>query len=127
LVSEFVDANDLVEINVTGALNSNYEFYKGLMRGGAMGDELSESEILGSLWEQEPEIRQNTIEWVYSYSLMAYQPLSDDELRSYIAFAESDAGRDLNAAMFAAFGDVFDDISFALGFASTQVTLSEEL
>ena len=33
LVTEFIDANDLIEVNVAGALNSNFAFYKGLMQG----------------------------------------------------------------------------------------------
>ena len=127
LVTEFIDANDLVETNVAGALNSNFAFYRGLMQGGAMGDEMGEDEILATLWGQEPEIRQSTVEWVYSFLMLAYQPLSDEALQQYIDFSNSDAGQQINAAMFNAFDGVFEDISFALGFASTQVTQTEEL
>jgi len=127
LVSEFVDANDLIETNVAGALNSNYAFFMGLMEGGALGEGMSEDEVLANLWTQEPEIRQSTTEWVYAYSLLAYQPLSDDDLQAYIDFSNTQAGRDINTAMFASFDGVFEDISHALGLASTQVALSEEL
>lgn len=127
LITDFVDANNLVDTNVVGAMNSNFAFYMGLMEGGALGDEMSESEILTTLWGQEPEIRQNTTEWVYSFLTLAYQPLSDAQLQSYIDFSNTDAGQMINAAMFKAFDGIFEDISFALGLASTQVSLTEEL
>lgn len=127
LVTDFIDANDLIETNVAGAMNSNFAFYLGLMQGGALGEDLSEAQILENLWGQEPEIRQNTVEWVYSFLMLAYQPLSDDELRAYTAFSMTDAGKDMNAAMFASFDGIFEDISRALAFASTQATLTEEL
>ena len=52
---------------------------------------------------QNIDIRQNTTEWVYSFLLLAYEPLEDADLETYIAFSETGAGQDLNAAMFAAF------------------------
>ena len=35
LLTEFIETNDLVERNVSGALNSNFAFYRGLSDGGA--------------------------------------------------------------------------------------------
>lgn len=127
LVKSYVETNDLIETNVVGAMNSNYAFYIGLMQGGAFPAELTEDQILTDVWSQEPEIRANTTEWVYSFLMMAYQPLSDAELETYIAFSESDAGQDLNDALFAAFDGMFEDISRQLGFASSQFMIGDEI
>lgn len=126
-VEAYIAANDLVETNVVGALNANYAFYTGLVDGGAFGFDLTDDQILTEVWAQEPEIRQNTAEWVTSFLYMAYQPLSDADLEAYIAFSETRAGRDLNAALFATFDTIFEDISRALGLGAAQFLAGEEL
>lgn len=127
LITKFVEANDLVETNVVGAMNANYAFYLGLMDGGAFAQELTEDQILTDVWSQEDEIRKNTYEWVYSYLLLAYQPLSDDELQSYIAFSESAEGQVVNTALFVAFDEMFEGISRALGLAASQYMVGQDL
>ncbi|MEO9862403.1 MAG: hypothetical protein ABJO29_08100 [Yoonia sp.] len=127
LVEEFVETNDLVETNVVGALNANYAFYLGLLDGGAFGQDLTEEQILTDVWNQETEIRKNTYEWVYSYLLMAYQPLSDAELQAYIDFSETEDGQALNTALFVAFDEMFEGISRALGLASSQYMAGQDL
>jgi hypothetical protein len=127
LIDRFVEVNDLVETNVTGAMNSNYAFYVGLMDGGAFGGELTEDQILSDVWAQEPEIRQSTTEWVYGFFALAYQPLSDEDLEAYIAFAETEDGKALNRALFQAFDPVFVDIARALGRACAERMVMQEL
>lgn len=127
LVTEFIDANDLIESNVVGALNSSYAFYLGLIDGGAMPAGVTAETALQDVWAQEAEIRDSTTEWAYSFLLLAYQPLSDAELEAYIAFSGSDAGQELTDALFVAFGGMFDDISRALGLASSRFMISQEL
>ncbi|MBB5723825.1 hypothetical protein FHS72_003470 [Loktanella ponticola] len=127
MIDKFIETNDLIETNVVGAMNSNYAFYLGLLDGGAFGQDLTEEQILTDVWSQEPEIRTNTIEWVYSYLLLAYQPLSDEELETYITFSQTDAGQDLNTALFVAFDDLFDEISRALGLASSLNMAGQDL
>jgi hypothetical protein len=126
-VDRFVTINDLVETNVVGALNSNYAFYVGLGDGGAFPQAMAEDQILADVWAQEGEIRQNTTEWVYSFLMMAYQPLSDEDMEAYIAFSETEAGQTLNRTMFAAFDEVFTDISLALGLAASRYMVGQEL
>jgi hypothetical protein len=126
-IERFVAANDLVETNVVAAMNSTYAFYLGLMDGGAFPAEMTESDILGDVWAQEPVIRANTEEWVYSFLLMAYGPLSPEDMEAYIAFSETDAGRAANRAIFAAFDGMFEDISLALGRAAARYMATEEL
>lgn len=126
-IERFVAINDLVETNVVAAMNSTYAFYLGLMDGGAFPAEMTESDILGDVWAQEAMIRANTEEWVYSFLLMAYGPLSPEDMEAYIAFSETDAGRAANRAIFAAFDGMFEEISLALGRAAARYMATEEL
>ena len=127
VVQEFIDANDLIEANVIGSLNSTYAFYTGLIDGGAMPAGFTLETALQDVWAQEPAVRSDTTEWLYSFLLMAYQPLSDDELDAYLAFSRSEAGQDMTDALFEAFNGMFDDISRALGLASSRFMLTQEL
>ena len=73
-------------------MNANYAFLLGLATGRLRGD-MSEERILSDVWAQEPEIRKDTTEWVYAFTMLAYQPLDDAELTAYADFAETDAGQ----------------------------------
>ena len=127
LIKRFAEANDLIETNVVGALNSNYAFYQGLSQGGALQPGLTDDEVLANVWDQEAEIRRTTTEWVMSFLLMAYQPLSDADLEAYIAFSQTPDGKALNQAVFSAFDQMFIDISRKLGLASSRYMLSDTL
>lgn len=127
LIDRFVTVNDLVETNVVGAMNSNYAFYIGLKQGGAFPADLTEDQILSDVWSQESEIRDNTTEWVYSFLLLAYSPLSDADLETYIAFSETPAGAAMNRAIFQAFDGMFEDVSRALGLAAAREMVTQEL
>lgn len=127
MIKTYAATNSLVEANVVGAMNANYAFYTGLMDGGAFGQSLSEDEILADVWSQEPEIRKNTSEWVYSFLFMAYQPLEDADIEAYIAFSDTEAGQDINNALFTAFDGMFVDISRNLGRASSRFMSRQEL
>ena len=127
LVTDFVETNDLIDTNVVGAMNANFAFYMGLQDGGAFEAELTEDQILSDVTAQEPEIRQNTTEWVYGFLMLAYGPLPDDDLQSYIDFSRSEAGQDLNVAMFDAFDQMFVAISRELGRASAQFMAGQDI
>ena len=127
LIKRFAEANDLIETNVVGALNANYAFYQGLSQGGAMQPGVTDDEVLANVWDQEAEIRTTTTEWVMSFLLMAYQPLSDSDLEQYITFSQTDAGKDLNRAVFNAFDQMFIDISKSLGLASSRYMIGDTL
>lgn len=124
-ITRFVEVNDLMERNVAGALSSNYQFYRGLVDGGAM--EMGEQDIIADVWAQEEEIREDTRAWLYGFLLMAYRPLEDEELERYIAFSETEAGRALNAAMFSGFDAMYRAISYALGRAAAQAMEGSDL
>ena len=127
LVDAFVQTNDLIEINVAGAMNSNVAFYMGLMAGGAFDEALTQDQILNDVWDQAADIRANTSEWVYGFLLLAYDPVSAADLEKYTAFSASDTGVALNGALFASFDDMFDAISFALGREAARVMAGQDL
>lgn len=127
LLQQFVAANDLVDSNVMGALNSNLAFYQGLASTGAFGGEMTEDQMLSDVWAQESEIRQQTEDWVYPYINLAYSSLTDEELRAYVEFSASEAGKQLNSALFAAFDAVFVPISKSLGAAAAQQLKGQDI
>ncbi len=127
LLDRFIEANELVDSNVVGALNSNYAFYLGLMEGGAFGNDMTEESILTDVWSQEADIRAETIDWVWSYLSLAYQPLDDAEIEEYTAISASDGGRALNRAIFGAFDEMYKTISRGLGQGAAQFILGEDL
>jgi len=126
-VTRFIEVNDLIESNVMGGMNSNYAFYLGLMDGGALDPAVTQDQLLGDVWGQEADVRASTVEWIYSFLMLAYQPLTDDELDAYIAFSGTAAGQQFNRALFVGFDGMFDDISHALGIAGAQFMTGSRL
>jgi hypothetical protein len=127
LIRKFAEANDLIEMNVTGALNANLAFFKGMSASGGMQPDMTESQMLENVWSQEPSIRDETESWLYPYLSLAYQPLSDDDMEAYLAFSKKPEGKILNSAVFAAFNVLFTDISEDLGRAVAKQILGEDI
>ena len=125
LVDEFVKAGDLLESNVVGALNSNMQFYRGLVDGGAF--EVTEDQILADVWAQEEETRAETRDWLYGFLIMAYTPLEPGQIEAYTALSKTAEGAALNAALFEGFDSMFADISYALGLATARAMKVEEI
>lgn len=126
-IERFAQSNDLIESNVMGAMNSNLAFYQALSAAGAFEEALPEEEMLAQVGSQEAEIRSETADWLYPFLLLAYQPLSDSELDQYIVFSESADGKRVNAAVFAAFGALFVQLSSELGTAAAKLMTGEEI
>lgn len=127
LLRRYSEANDFVEANVASALNSNAAYLMGLMDGGAMPQEMTQSDILSDIWAQEPAIRADTTEWLYAFLLMAYEPASDGDIEALIAFSETDPGQALNNAVSAAFDQRNSEIARALGLAASRFLTTEAL
>lgn len=125
LFDKFVEINDLIDRNVAGALNANLAFYRGL--GSGPGFDIDETQMLGDVWAQEAEIREDTAGWVYGFMTLAYEPISDADLRAYVEISGTEAGRELNRALFAGFDAVFLDVSYAIGAATAQFSAGDEL
>lgn len=124
-VEELINDSDLVERNVMGTLNADLMFYQGLTEGGAF--ELSEEEILADVWANEEELRRSTREWLQSFLLMSYQPVDAATLEEYAAFWRTEAGQDLNRAIFVAFDQMYEDLAYLLGLAIAEQMQIEEL
>lgn len=125
LLEEFAEANQLIDRNVTGALNANLAFFRGLGTGD--GFEMTEDQILTQVWSREAEIREDTEGWVFGYMTFAYDTLSDAQIQAYIDVSSTRAGRDMNRALFAGFDAVFLDVSYELGRATSQFSVGDEL
>lgn len=125
LVDEYVQVNDLIEQNVQGTMSADYSFYRGLASG--QGGLLDEASVLEELLSQHENTKAETTEWMYSFLLLAYQPLNEAQMRENIAFSRTDAGRALNTALFESFDDMLDGISFQLGQAVAQAMRASDL
>jgi Uncharacterized protein conserved in bacteria (DUF2059) len=120
LIRRFGEVNDLTEMNVAGAMTSNLAFYQGMQSEGAFDGEMTEEQMMSDVWAQEPQVRADSEKWLMSFLTLAYEPLSDADLEAYIAYSETPSGKRLNAAMFAAFDEVFRTISHDLGAAAAR-------
>lgn len=118
MLQDFVAAADLEEQNVVGAMNANFAFMQGMAAAGGPAAQMTEQDMLADVWGREAEVRASTREWLYSYFALAYQPLDDADLAAYTAFWKTPAGSRANAALFAAFDEVFVTISRNLGQAA---------
>lgn len=127
LIERYVEANDLIESNVAGALNSSLAFYEGLAKGDALDSALTPDRILALVWDQEPEIRAETKDWIYPFLTLAFDPITESDIEAYIALSESEAGQDLNAALFAAFDVLFVNISRDMGAAVAVYMQGEDI
>ncbi len=125
LIRSMVASGDMIDRNVTSAMNSNYQFLRGIADGGAVT--MTQQEMLDSVTADAEEITKDTTSWLFGYLLLAYHPLSDDDLRDYLAYANTDSGQALNRGLFDGFGKAYEDISYALGRAVALNMTAEEL
>jgi hypothetical protein len=114
-IMRFAEVNDLIESNVMGALNSSFAFSKGLAQAEAFPQDMTEDQMLADIWGQEADVRAETTGWLFPFLSLAYGPMPEADMDAYIAFSETPAGQQANAALFAAFDKVFTRVSFDLG------------
>lgn len=117
LIRRLAEANDLVEGNVVGTMNSGLWFYRGLGATGGPFADMTEEEMLDLARGKEGENRAKAEDWLFPFLALAYEPLSEDDLRAYIAYSETPEGQVMNTALFAAFNELFNKISYDLGLA----------
>jgi hypothetical protein len=127
LIRQMIEAGDLLEMNVAGSLSSTLAFMTGMADSGAYGANLPEDQIRSDTWAQEDETRADLSTWLYSYLGLAYAPLTEAELRAYVDFWESPAGKRLNAALFTAFDQAFRRLSYDLGHAAGTAMLGRDI
>ncbi|SPF76302.1 hypothetical protein ALP8811_01305 [Aliiroseovarius pelagivivens] len=127
-IRQYVDTNDLIELNVMGSLNSNYVFLNTLNQSlPDIVDQMSERDILSHVWSQETDIRTDTTEWIFAYLHTAYAPVDPYDLDRYVAFSATPAGQALNQALFTAFDAVYLRLSGDLGRVVGTLSREEEL
>tara|TARA_R110002033_G_scaffold143677_4_gene181815 strand:+ start:1401 stop:2216 length:816 start_codon:yes stop_codon:yes gene_type:complete len=124
-VSALIESGDMINRNVTATMNSNLQFMRGLVDGGAA--EMTQDDLIADISAQQEAITIDTTSWLYGYLLLSYSPLPNDVLDAYIDFSLSEAGVALNRALFDGFGAAYEDISYALGRAVALNVIAEEL
>lgn len=124
-IGRMIDAGDLINRNVTSALNSNYHFMRALVDGDFF--EMTEDEILEDVMAEREEIAADTTSWLGGFMVLAYSPLSIEELTAYADFSTTPAGKALNAGLFAGFDPLYEDISYAIGRAMALNLTAQEL
>jgi hypothetical protein len=126
LIRRMIEAGDLLEMNVAGALSGSLAFVTGMADSGAYGA-IPQDQLLSDVWGQEEQVRADTSSWLNSYLGLAYHPLSEADLESYISFWESPEGQQLNAALFSAFDKVFRQVSLDLGRAAGRAMQGSDI
>ena len=126
MVRARIDANDLVDLNVSLGLNTSLAYYRGLLAEQA-AQTLGADELLSLVWSQEDILRADVEDWIEAYFLLAYQPLTDADLQAYIDYLSTPPALSFNLVMFTAFDQVFSDLSVALGRVMGRGMLAEEL
>lgn len=124
-INRMIDAGDLINRNVTSALNSNYQFLRALVDGNVYM--MSEEELLQDVLSERDSITEDTTIWLGAFLSLAYSPLTLEEVTAYADFAETPAGKALNNGFFAGFDPLYEDISYALGRAMALNMTAEEL
>ncbi len=123
LIDEYIEVNDLIAKNVHSAISADFQFFRGLNEDVGADDQ----EILAQLLTEKDAITQDTETWLYSFLLMAYQPLEDGQMRENIAFSRTETGRAVNKAFFDSFDQMYDDIYYRLGQAVSHALTASEL
>lgn len=123
LVDEYISVNDLIDENVRNSISADFSFFRGMNVGG----EIDDADLLAQLLTQKDSMTDETRTWLFSFFLLAYQPLSDAEMRENIAFSRTETGRAVNDALFQSFGRMFDLIYFQMGQAVAQVLKGSDL
>ncbi|WP_376873275.1 hypothetical protein [Albirhodobacter sp. R86504] len=114
-LADYVAALDLVELSVSGSLNSNLTLYRAMRDGGAFPFDVTEEDMVSDVASEADALRQDIGEWIMAYLYMAYTPLSDAEFSQLVELGTSQAGRDLFRAVDQGYEAVFTHNSKALG------------
>ena len=127
LIAELVAAGDLIESNVSSALNGNLAFFQGMAESGGLGATMSDQDMLAEVRSQEADLRAQTQDWIFPFLAMAYTPLSDQDLRRYIDFANSPSGKALSNVLFLAFDQMSTQQSRGMGLAAGRIMAGQDI
>ena len=126
-IGRLIEDADLIGPNVAAGMNAAVAFSQGFAQAGGFDMAMTEEQMLADAWSQEPGLRAETLGWMEAYLMLAYSPLSDDELERYIEFAGSDAGQSLSAVLFAGFDALVLQTSRDLGTAAAAQMQGRDL
>ncbi len=127
LVRDLIEAGDLIEMNVAGALSANLAFFEGMAAANVPGMAMDRESMMADVWGQEDSIRAETTGWLVPFLALAYQPLPEADLKAYVEFSGSPEGKRLNAALFAGFDQTSRQISGALGRAAAEAMAGNDI
>lgn len=127
LIADLIEANDLIEMNVAGGLSGSLAFTLGLQDSGATGEVRPVDDLVAEVWGQEAQLRADMESWLKAYFGLAYSPLTEGELATYLAFLQSPAGQHYSLSLFVAFDVTFRQISQDLGRAVGQVMQARDI
>lgn len=117
-ILRLIDTADLVAPNVASGLNASVAFARGFADGGGVDMPLTDDQAMVETWAQQEQIEIDATEWLQGFLMLAYAPLSDTEMETYIAYASSAEGQALAQILFAAFDQVFSRTSYDMGLAA---------
>jgi hypothetical protein len=126
-IRKLIEAGDMVEMNVAGALTANLAFLQGMAETAPAAQAAPAEELMSEVWSQEASVRSSTTTWLYSYMALAYGPLSEAEMQSYIDYWATPEGKALNAALYAAFDAAFVPVSRDLGRATGEALVGSDI
>lgn len=110
-----IEANDLIEGNVSLGLNSALAYFVGFAQTAPGALQPEAGRIMADVWQQEGAIRAEITDWLRAYFLLAYAPLDDEARAAVLDHAASPEGVAFNTAMFNAFDRLYSGLSRALG------------
>ena len=104
-----------------------YAFNAGLAATLPAAHRATVEDMLADVQGQESRIRADTTEWLVTYMVLAYGPLSDEDMAAYTAFTASDGGKALNAALFTAFDAAFTPVLDSLGREAGRMVSGQDI
>jgi len=120
-VTDFLLTRDLIERNTDVAVAAQAAFFDGLVEAsGQSPDALDMDALRLSILEE-------TESWLRGYNALVQSALTEDEIAIYTAFWDTEVGAAVDDALFAAFGQSYTTLSYALGQAAGRLVPQNEL
>ncbi|MBW7056451.1 DUF2059 domain-containing protein [Paracoccus bogoriensis] len=127
LIRRLIDEADLISPNVATGMNTSIAFSQGYAEAGGFDMVPTPDELVADAWAQEDEIAIEAETWMQAFLMLAYSPLSDAEIESYIDFATAPEGLLLADLLFNGFDEVFVQTAREMGRAAAMRDEGHEL
>ncbi len=120
-VTEYLQTRDLIKRNTDAALAAQVAFLQGFSE---TSDEAQDAPDMDQL---RAHILIDTESWLRGYSALVQSAMTGDEIDVYTAFWDTEVGAAVDDALFAAFGQSYTTLSYALGQAAGHLAPQNEL